>query len=117
MAIPWIMILILALIVILGVIAYFATKGEKKEPDYYTFFIIGITWIPLGIATDNPAFWIMGLGLMGLGLANRDKWKERKTWKDINSKQKKLQIIILTTLGVVLFLGLLTFYLLRKGII
>ena len=48
----------------------------------YVFFIIGISWIPIGIVfmiTVNSvigiAFMGMGISYMAIGLANKDKWK------------------------------------------
>jgi heme/copper-type cytochrome/quinol oxidase subunit 2 len=68
--------------VILLLLAVFLWKlkrqGWKHEPDYRTFFIIGITWLPLGIILDFPVFYILGLVYLAIGLANRDKWKEKK---------------------------------------
>lgn len=43
---------------------------------YRVFFTLGIVWLPIGIATDNPG--LLGLGAVFLiaGLANRSKWKK-----------------------------------------
>jgi len=42
-ATAWIMIAILSLIVIFGIVFMFVIKRKKEhEPDYYTFFIMGI---------------------------------------------------------------------------
>ena len=89
--IPWILITVGVLVIILAVVAVYAAKtGKKREPDYYTFFIMGITWIPLGMATKNYAFFIMGLAFMAIGLVNKDKWKKNhKTWSQLDSKEQK----------------------------
>jgi hypothetical protein len=52
-----------------------------REPDYRVFFIIGLAFFPIGIATRNPGLWGMGLIFLILGVANRDKWelKDEKT--------------------------------------
>ena len=54
---------------------------NKGEPNYKAFFIMGITFLSLGIvlsaATDNPGLiGISGLGFvyLAIGLKNRDKW-------------------------------------------
>jgi len=67
------------LILLLGFIIYkFRVKGGKqREPDYRVFFILGITWIPLGVALDMPVFYILGIVYMAIGLANREKWSKK----------------------------------------
>lgn len=80
-SIPWLLIAIAVLLVILAIIAIFATRKKKHEPDYRTFFIMGIIFIPLGFATDNSFFWIVGIAFIAIGLVNKDKWKKRKPRK------------------------------------
>ena len=66
------------LTVLLAMIAIYVMKkktGQKVEPDYRVFFILGISLLPIGIATDNPGMWGVGAVFLVLGLANRDKWK------------------------------------------
>jgi hypothetical protein len=86
----WIIITIIlgAIAVIVGVFVLFVMQKKKKEgtykePDYRVFFIIGISFLPLGIvltfAVGNPGFiGFMGLGIayIAIGLANKDKWKK-----------------------------------------
>jgi len=81
------------LLLVAGVIIAFMIhrkikKGEAREPNYRAFFILGISFIPIGcawivIALSNeipPVTGIPFLGLgviyMAIGLANRDKWKK-----------------------------------------
>ena len=58
-------------------------KKPKKEPDYRAFFIMGISFLPVGIiftAAISPGFigfTAIGLIYMTIGLANRDKWKKQ----------------------------------------
>ena len=58
-------------------------KGEPVETNYYAFFVIGISFLPLGIVFSiiiSPGFMgITGLGVvyMIIGLANKDKWKHK----------------------------------------
>ena len=112
--IPWIIITIVVLIIILAIIAVFVTRKKgKHEPDYYTFYIIGITWIPLGLATKNYAFFIMGLVFIGIGLANKDKWKKPK----LNNKQQKTRMMLFIIIGLVCLIGLMVFYLVKKKIL
>jgi hypothetical protein len=66
------------LTVLLALIAVYVMKkksGQQVEPDYRVIFILGISLLPIGIATDNPGMWGVGAVFLILGLANRDKWK------------------------------------------
>jgi uncharacterized membrane protein len=39
--------------------------SEKRHvPNYKALFILGITFIPIGIATDNAGLWGMGIVFM-----------------------------------------------------
>lgn len=85
----WILISIFLSIfaVIIGIIVYFTVRvnqnnGGTREVDYRAFFIMGISFLPLGIVltfvVDNPGFiGFIGLGIayIAIGLANKDKWK------------------------------------------
>jgi len=67
----------IALLVVIFAMKAFKNKGQlKRGPDYRAFFILGITYLSIGIATENPGLWGMGTIFMILGAVNRDKWKE-----------------------------------------
>jgi len=60
-------------------------SGKKREVNYQAFFIMGISFTPLGttmmIVTENPGMLgltVMGIIYMIIGLANRDKWEKKK---------------------------------------
>jgi hypothetical protein len=93
---------VLLAVLALGMLLYYKKVDKKYEPDYYSMYILGITWTPLGIifatTMNNPAFLGMGIIFLIAGLANKDKWKKKK----VNPKQKK-------TLWGFLALGILTF--------
>ena len=61
-----------------GVLVFVKRHGTVPPRDYRAFFILGIVWLPLGIATDIYAFTGIGAVFMILGLANRDKWQDGK---------------------------------------
>ena len=106
----WILILIVAtFFLFLGAIFFFK-KGEKIEPDYRTLFIIGTTWLPLGLAMNNSFFWIMSLVLMGVGLSNKDKWRDHKKWKELDQKERSLKMTIIVVLGILLLVGVGAFF-------
>jgi len=117
--IPWILISIAILIVLIGIAAVTIIKARKepKEPDYRTWFIMGISWIPLGIALDNPGFWAMGLIFMIIGLANKDKWKKEKKLSELPPKERRIRIIIISASGVLVLLGIIVLLLTKQGLI
>jgi hypothetical protein len=70
---------VLLIILVLSILVFFVVRNQgldtKKIDDYRTFFIIGAAFIPIGIATDNWTFSILGLVFMILGATNKDKWR------------------------------------------
>jgi LPXTG-motif cell wall-anchored protein len=79
--------ILLAIGILVSIISVFFVRRKRKldgfeETNYKAFFILGITFLPLGIVlsitTDNPGFIGMsGLGAvyMIIGLSNKEKWK------------------------------------------
>ena len=106
--------IIVGLIVLLALIAVFVINkkdGQKTEPNYRLFFIVGITWLPLGIATDNAAFLGMGAIFMIWGLVNKDKWKDEPKWSELSPERKKIKMIVVVGLTVLLLTGIATYIL------
>ena len=86
----WILISLLigVIVAIIGVIVFYTLQkkqkeGASKETDYRAFFIIGISFLPMGIlfaVLVNIGF--IGIAVLGLiylitGLKNRDKWNKK----------------------------------------
>ncbi len=70
-------IMIIALIILaLGVIYAWKLnrEGKQHETNYQTLFTIGVVWLPIGIATNNPVFFILGTVFTITGVVNSDKW-------------------------------------------
>ncbi|MAH42710.1 hypothetical protein CL614_03220 [archaeon] len=112
---------IAVIVAALAIIMLWAKKTGKiksfdKETDYRTYFIIGIIWmavgVPLGIGEGFSPLWIIGLVFMGVGLANRDKWKEPKKSK-LSPKQRKKMILLIIVGTAVLAVVLATFLVLK----
>lgn len=61
---------IASLVILFAVIFIYRNKGQKVEPDCRTFFILGISFLPIGIATNNPGLWGVGTIFMVIGLVN-----------------------------------------------
>lgn len=115
---PWILISLILLLIGFVIFSYWLYKKKKRPIDYYNLFLIGIVWIPIGIASKNITLWAMGLVLMIVGLVNKKKWKaNRLRWKDLNKNEKRWRLIIMGIL-LVLVLITITFLLLQNyGII
>lgn len=109
---PFVMLAILGLVLVLAVVfaLQILKKKEVHEPDYYVFFVIGITWIPLGIVLENFAFIGMGVLFMIVGLKNKDKWKKKKFSK-LSSNQRKLKLALLIGLVLLVLVGVAAYFL------
>ena len=111
-ATPWIVIAIGVLIILLAVVALWSRKIPRRPPDYYTFFILGIIWLPAGIATGNNALFIMGLVFMAIGLNHKKDWeKNRVRWSDLTPEEKKFRKILIAALAILVLLGFAAFLL------
>lgn len=103
---------VIGLIVIgLVIVLYSQFKKEKIKPNYRLFFILGITWVPLGVVfyktTRNIGFLIMGVIFLIIGLINRDKWGETVI---VNPQKRKLLIGLILTGLLVLITFLLKYF-------
>ena len=104
----------IAVLTVLGAVVAFymmrKNKDQNIETSYRAFFILGISFLPIGIATDNPGLWVMGAVFLILGLANRDKWKAQPKWSELGPEKRRnvffiiLGLVMLLALGVVFFL-------------
>ena len=117
-ALPWILIGLIVLGILFAVAALMFKKKNKIPPDYYTFFIMGITWVPLGFALDNPAFTVMGIVFMAVGLLNKDKWKKNhRPWNKMSKEERNFKMVVIALLGLLVLFGLVAFFFVRTGIL
>jgi formate hydrogenlyase subunit 3/multisubunit Na+/H+ antiporter MnhD subunit len=120
---PWLMIIILILIVVLGITALFVakTRKEKRPIDYYAFFWMGLIWTVFGLFFYQQGnFSLLGMGVVFLivGLVNKDKWeKNRIRWSDLNKKEQNLKLTIIGILGVLVLAGMVAFLLVQNGVL
>jgi len=110
-----ILIVIALVVVLLLAIAYNRNKDQEAATDYRAFFILGISMLPVGIATDNPGLWGMGAIFMVLGLANRAKWSEESKWSELSPERRGFKLIIIGGLAVVLLVSVLVYMLAKRG--
>jgi hypothetical protein len=102
-------IVIIGIIAAILLLAIIYLKNKHKQPtNYKVFFIIGITWIPLGISTENYTFSILGIIFVIVGAMNKDKWKENSiAWKNLSPQQKKIKLLMILTLIITLVVGII----------
>jgi flagellar basal body-associated protein FliL len=108
-----------AILAVLGVVIAIyiksKTRNEQTEIDYRVFFILGISLLPVGIATDNPGMWGIGAVFLILGLVNRDKWKAEPKWSELDpEKRKRIVFFIILGLAMLLALGAVLIWLARS---
>ncbi len=111
---------VLAVIVILGIIAvvYALKRGRtQKEPDYRSWFIMGIIFVTVflvgsltGLYEPVPIFLILGLVFTITGLANYKKWGQPR--RLLTESERKTRITAITIgLAILLILGAIVFLL------
>ncbi len=100
-------IILIIIVLLLGVTMMILARKQKRKPNYKTFFILGITWIPIGIAIDNRMFTIAGIVFMLVGLLNKSKWKKEKKWSELTPSEKKLKLIVIICLSVFILVGII----------
>lgn len=111
---------IIIFLIIVGLLAIFlgSKKLRKRGPDYYTFFIMGIIWMPVGIAVGNMGLWSLGLIFTILGLIHRKKWNNRKEAYDKMTKsEKSFQKILIAILTLIFLAGFVVYFLSRSGLV
>lgn len=109
---PWILISILSLIILLAAAAIFISKKNKRPPDYYNLFIIGVIWLVLGIPIENYILSILGAIFLAVGLINKKKWNSNRVrWSDLDDKEKRVRWIIIGILAILILAGLAVYLL------
>jgi len=99
---------------ILSIVAAIVRKNENRKPNFKAFFIIGITWIPIGIATQNYVFMVAGLAFMILGLMKKKEWKNQPKWEELSPAEKKMKLALIIFLALILILGVVLYFIASK---
>ena len=113
--------LILFIFVLLGFLLIgflLSSKKNKRPPDYYALFVIGITWVAIGLPLQNYTLSILGAAFMLSGILNKNKWKtNRGNWDNLRKEEKIVRGVLIFGLTAFLFLGLIIFYLAQEGVL
>jgi len=103
-----------ALLILLIVFIYLLTRGKiSNTADYRGMFVLGIVFVPVGIAMNIPAFWALGTIYVILGLANRKKWGERTKFSELPPEERKIKIATTIILALLVLFGLIVYLLVR----
>jgi len=96
-------------IVLLFVFFMILKKKGKRQMNYRAFFIIGITWLPIGIATQNYVLAVTGALFLTMGLLNKSKWKDQPTWNELSPEMRRMKLILISVLTFILVTGIVFF--------
>lgn len=112
----WIFIALGILLATILVWYYFAKKSSCPF-DYYSMFIIGVVWMPVGFILGRFVpilYWLGGIGLLFLiiGLIKKKTWRKRCMWIDLSGIDKWVRIIVIVVLVILLAIGI---YFILKG--
>jgi hypothetical protein len=107
----WVVV-VLGIVVALALVWYFINRKSGCGFDYYSMFVIGLIWIPLGFALKLPELGIVGIIMFIYGLLNKKKWRKRCMWVDLSKADKWVRVVILIVLILLLALGV---YFMLKG--
>jgi len=108
----WLLITIFATLVIFAIIFFLIHRKNKFKPDYYVLFLIGLTWIAIGVPLKDYSFSIIGLILFIISLIHRKEWKKRKL-SDLSAAERKSKLILMIILGILVLMGFVMFLIFR----
>ena len=111
--------IILAVIIILLMLmlVIYRRRTQEVKPNYLVFFIIGVSWLPIGISTKNPVFTSIGAIFFIIGLAKHKTWQQGPKWNELSPASKKVKIIAIIALGLLFLAGFVLYILTRNGTI
>ena len=91
-------------------------QTEKNSRNSF-FFILGVSFIPIGIGTDNPAFIGVGVVFMIMGFSNQQIEKNKGITPEQKAIRKKIIRMIAFVLLVLLLAVILITFLRQYGLI
>lgn len=90
--------------------------GWQRTIDYKTYFIMGVTWLPIGLTmalifenSVGMVFAAIGAVCLAIGLKNRGKWGKPQK---ITASQSKIMVTLITVAGLIAALGAIILFLL-----
>ncbi|MFH0951428.1 MAG: Gmad2 immunoglobulin-like domain-containing protein [bacterium] len=111
-AYSWIMGVVAVIVIIIAIIYLILSwRGQQREIDYRTLFIMGICWLPVGIVMDSIILWGLGIVLVIVGLGNKKRWAQSTKWQDLPSGQRNFKKIVMIILLAMIIAGFTAYYL------
>jgi hypothetical protein len=114
----WLIFSLIIVVLLLVVVSVIFKKKKRVTPDYYAFYIMGVTWLVVGIPLENLGLMTLGILFAVIGIMNKDKWRKNKqTWSKLKVKEKSSRLKIMAILIALVVAGVTLFVLVRQGII
>jgi hypothetical protein len=115
---PFLILAIFVLLLLFLLVFLFISRKNKRPPDYYALFVIGLTWVAIGLPLENYILFIIGVAFTAAGLINKDRWKKNRiTWGKLKKEEKIVKGFVIFGLTVFIVVGLVVFYLVEKGVL
>ncbi|MBR9690673.1 hypothetical protein GOV08_03230 [Candidatus Woesearchaeota archaeon] len=91
------------LILLIGIAIITATAAYelivKPGIDYFSVFLMGLTWLAISIIFALDSFYILGILFTVIGLSKKHEWKQNyRNWKKYTKEEKPLKIIVMSGL-------------------
>lgn len=109
-----IMIIAAILIILLMImLVIYRRRNQEVKPNYLVFFIIGVCWMPIGFATKNPVFSIVGTVFFIIGLAKHKTWNRGPKWNELSPETRRIKMIAMIVMAILVVAGIIAFLLVR----
>jgi LPXTG-motif cell wall-anchored protein len=103
------------IILTLLAVVFIYKKRKGIKPDANAMFIIGISWIPLGIATENHTFTVLGIVFMIIGAQQKHKNKgDEVQYSKLPPAVKRVRVILIVVAAIIFVAGIVMYYF-QKG--
>jgi len=112
---PIIMCAIGVIVLAILILTIIISRKHQIKVNYRSYFIIGIVWLPVGLAVKNYALAVMGAAFLAAGLFNIRKWRKEPKWSELPPQVRRLKLIIIIFLSVLLLAGIGFFILANNG--
>jgi hypothetical protein len=113
MNIPVVLAIVIGLFALGLLVIFLVIKRRDQIPtetNYRAFFIIGLSWLAIGIPLKNPGLYGMGVVFTIVGLVNRDKWGQERGWSDLSTQERRLKLFLVIGLTILLLLGVAAYF-------
>ena len=105
--------ILVGVVVLLVLFTAVAAHRLNKDavPNYRALFVLGICFLPIGIAGGNTGLWVVGAVFLLVGLSKRDQWGEETKWADFPPRLKRIKLTVAAVSVVLLLLAMVLFML------